>query len=70
MKSLSLEGRDFIPLCDLLKRMGFCESGGHAKAEIAAGLVRVNGKVELRKRCKIVSGDQVQYMDNDCVVCP
>ena len=57
----SLEGKEFIPLCDLLKRIGFCESGGMAKTVIADGEVLVDGKVELRKRYKTRSGQVVEF---------
>ncbi len=57
----SLNGKEFIPLCDLLKRLGFCESGGMAKNVIAEGLVKVNGETELRKRCKIRPEQLVEY---------
>ncbi len=50
-----------IELCNVLKLQGMVSSGGMAKAEIAAGLVRVNGEVETRKRKKIMSGDVVEY---------
>ncbi len=61
MLELSLEGTEFIPLCDLLKRMGLCETGGHAKTVIAEGAVKVDGEVELRKRCKIKSGQIIEF---------
>jgi len=61
MEELSLDGREFIALCDLLKRMGMCENGGHAKAMIGEGQVKVDGKVELKKRCKIVGNQVVEY---------
>ena len=50
---------DFIPLCDLLKYCGVTETGGMAKHLIAEGLVLVDGEVELRKTCKIRSGQIV-----------
>lgn len=50
---------DFIPLCDLLKYCGVTETGGMAKHLIAEGLVLVDGQVELRKTCKIRSGQVV-----------
>jgi|GEM_PF-189415 len=50
-----------IELCNVLKLHGMVSSGGMAKAEIAAGQVRVNGEIETRKRKKIVSGDVVEY---------
>lgn len=53
---------DYIPLCDLLKTCGVCDTGGMAKHFIAEGNVLVDGQVELRKTNKIrigqlVSGD-------------
>jgi ribosome-associated protein len=48
-----------INLTQVLKLAGCVESGGAAKARIAAGQVRVNGRVELRKRCRIKAGDTV-----------
>ena len=50
-----------IELCNVLKLHGMVASGGMAKAEIAAGRVRVNGELETRKRKKIMSGDVVEY---------
>jgi len=57
-----LDDREFIELNNLLKVVGLCESGGRAKVVISEGDVRVNGNIELRKRCKIRSGDEVEYM--------
>ena len=59
----SLSGSEFIKLCDLLKRVGLCESGGAAKNVIGEGQVTVDGKVELRKRCKILAGQTVKFED-------
>jgi len=61
MLELKLVDREFIALCDLLKKMSLCESGGHAKSVVADGLVKVDGMVELRKRCKIRSGQIVEF---------
>ena len=52
-----------IELFKLLKFEGMAESGGAAKSVIADGQVLVNGKVETRKRKKIVSGDIVEFGD-------
>lgn len=60
MKTLNISSEP-IELCNVLKLHGLAASGGMAKAEIAAGLVRVNGEIETRKRRKIVSGDVVEY---------
>ena len=61
MDKLSLNGSEFIALCDLLKRTGMCANGGHAKAMISEGQVKVDGKVELRKRSKIINNQIVEF---------
>ena len=55
----SLRG-DFITLDRLLKATGLADSGGAAKAMVADGRVRVDGREELRKTCKIRAGQVVQ----------
>jgi ribosome-associated protein len=50
---------EFIELYKLLKLLGVTDSGGMAKAMIADGEVRVDGAVELRKRCKLHKGQVV-----------
>ena len=57
------ESDDFIPLIALLKAVGIVESGSMAQEVVAAGLVRRNGEVELRKRAKIISGDVIEFED-------
>ncbi|KAF1689040.1 RNA-binding S4 domain-containing protein [Pseudoxanthomonas koreensis] len=54
-----LEG-EFVELNQLLKLVGLCDSGGAGKALVAAGEVRVDGAVELRKTCKIRGGQRVE----------
>ncbi len=61
MSEFSLSGRPFVALCDLLKLRELCDSGGAAKTVIGHGKVRVNGAVELRKRCKILPGQTVEF---------
>lgn len=61
MQRYNLEGEEFIPLCDLLKLLGLCQTGGHAKLVISEGEVLVDGEIELRKRCKIRLGQIVEY---------
>lgn len=61
MQIFQLGGTDYIELHNLLKTIGLCENGGVAKAVIADGLVTVDGMVELRKRCKIRSGQTVEF---------
>ncbi|MEA2109381.1 MAG: RNA-binding S4 domain-containing protein [Pseudomonadota bacterium] len=50
-----------IELYKILKFENLVSSGGEAKFVIAAGQVLVNGKVETRKRKKLVSGDMVEF---------
>jgi ribosome-associated protein len=57
-----LEG-DYVELNMLLKLVGLCDSGGAGKAIVATGAVAVDGKIELRKTCKIHAG-QVATIDD------
>ena len=50
-----------VELYKILKFEGMTGSGGEAKQVIADGLVLVNGKVETRKRKKIVTGDTIEF---------
>ena len=52
---------DYIPLNKLLKASGLCQTGGTAKIMIESGAVKVDGKVEYRKRCKIRNGQKVEF---------
>lgn len=61
MKEFDLSGSEFIELCNLLKIMDLASNGAEAKHIIAEGKVNVDGKQELRKRCKIRSGQIVDY---------
>jgi ribosome-associated protein len=57
---LQLRG-EFIELDKLLKATGLADSGGQARALIAAGEVRVDGQVELRKTAKMRAGQIVAF---------
>jgi len=57
----ALQG-DYVELNQLLKLAGLCDSGGAGKALVAEGLVRVDGRPEARKTCKIRSGQQVECL--------
>ena len=50
---------EYITLDALLKATGLAPSGGIAKLMVADGLVQVDGIDELRKTCKIRSGQVV-----------
>ncbi len=53
----------YIELYKLLKRENLVASGGEAKFVISEKMVKVNGKIETRKRNKIVAGDTVYFND-------
>ena len=55
--------RDYVELNQLLKLTGVCDSGGAGKALVASGVVAVDGKIELRKTCKIQAGQKVTIGD-------
>ena len=61
MQQFDLGTHPHVALCDLLKLEGWCDSGGAAKTAIEQGRVTVDGKVETRKRCKIISGQVVSF---------
>jgi ribosome-associated protein len=52
---------EYIELIKLLKVTGLCDSGGAAKVVVSEGRVKVDGVVELRKRCKIRKGQTVEF---------
>ena len=53
-----------LELYKILKFEGMVSSGGEAKSVISEGQVLVNGKVEIRKRKQIASGDIVEFGEN------
>ncbi len=59
-ESFNIEQSEYIELNNLLKVTGLCESGGRANQLIVAGQVKVDGKTETRKRCKIRAGASVE----------
>ncbi len=64
MQKFSLGKHPHVDLCDLLKLEGLTESGAQAKVVIDAGEVLVDGKVETRKRCKILANQIVSFAGN------
>ena len=68
MEEFDLNGHEFVELNNLLKLTGMCPSGGSAKMVIADGQVKVNGQVELRKRCKIHSGQVIEFAGQQVAV--
>jgi ribosome-associated protein len=61
-------GEKPINLTQVLKRAGWTQSGGEAKALIAGGHVRVNGEPELRKRRQMKPGDIIALEDGPSLV--
>ena len=60
MQKVSFElTSEYIELNQLLKVVGLCDSGGAGKQLVASGAVKVDGKQELRKTCKIRAGQVV-----------
>ena len=54
---------DYIELIQLLKVMGIAETGGHAKMIVEDGVIIRNGEQELRKRAKLIPGDEIKLDD-------
>ena len=59
---------EFIALCDLLKTTGIANSGGQGKMMVADGIVKVDGKIELRKTAKIRAGQVVDCLNETIVI--
>ena len=60
--AFSLTG-EYVELNQLLKLVGICDSGGAGKMIVASGDVKVDGKTELRKTCKVRAGQVVTVGD-------
>ena len=56
--------KDIIQLNQLVKAMGWCESGSMANSLIDEGYVKVNGTVEFRRRNKLGKGTIVEFGGN------
>ena len=50
---------EYIELFKLIKVLDLVDSGAEAKMIVADGYVMRNGEVEVRKRAKIVAGDNL-----------
>ena len=68
MKEFGLSGREYIPLCDLLRSTGLCATQERSKEVIAAGHVKVDGEVELRKRFKIRPSQIAEFQGQEVKV--
>ena len=61
METFQLDGHSHIQLNQLLKMLGWAETGGEANSLIVDGEVVVNGIVETQKRKKLIIGDKVDF---------
>lgn len=68
MLEFKLGNNEYVTLKDLLKLVGLCDSGGMAMNAVAEGLVKVDGNVELRKRCKIHKGQVVEFEGQKIII--
>ena len=57
-----------MKLDQFLKWQGWASTGGEAKSLIRAGMVSVNGVVEMRRGRKLCPGDQVVLGANEALV--
>ena len=64
MRDVTVRG-DEIRLGQLLKLAGIADSGGDAKALLAAGEVTVNGEAEVRRGRRLADGDVVSALGDD-----
>jgi ribosome-associated protein len=64
MQSITFElNSEFVEVNQLLKLAGLVDSGGAGKNLVATGVVKVDGKKELRKTAKIRAGQTVSVGD-------
>jgi ribosome-associated protein len=52
---------EYIHLISLLKALNLVESGGEAQLVVDEGLVKCDGKVELRRRFKVRPGHIIEF---------
>jgi ribosome-associated protein len=67
MEKFKIKG-EMIHLNQLLKILNWCENGAEANAIIEHGMIKVNGKPELRKRNKLTKGMIVTYQKKEVVI--
>ncbi len=62
IQEFKIEG-DYIELIQLLKVLGIAQTGGHAKMIVSEEMVYRNGEIELRKRAKLIPGDEIKIRE-------
>jgi ribosome-associated protein len=55
------EGEEYIELKNLIKLLGWVDTGGEATARIDNQEVKVNGSIETQRRKKVRKGDKVMF---------
>lgn len=58
-----LKNQEYIQLDQLMKLLGWAESGASAHEIIDSGLVKVDDAIELRRRRKLFSGSKIEFAD-------
>lgn len=62
MKKFKLkEGEEYIALKDLIKILGWADTGGEAMSRIDNQEIKLNGTIETQRRKKVRSGDVVMF---------
>jgi ribosome-associated protein len=62
------DGAPTLTLSAALKLAGFADTGGQAKRLVQAGEVRVNGRVETRRKARLRPGDEIALGDESFVL--
>ena len=62
------EDEEYIELKNLIKLLGWVNTGGEAKIRIDNKEIKVNGEIETQRRKKIRRGDIVMSTDNQAEV--
>lgn len=62
------EAEEYIELKNMIKLLGWVDTGGEAKTRIDNQEIKVNGVIETQRRKKIRRGDVVMYNDRHAQV--
>ena len=68
MENFELKDEEYIELKNLIKLLGWVETGGDAKFRIDNQEIKVNGEIETQRRKKIRRGDIVTSGNNQVQV--
>lgn len=68
MIKFKLEDSEYIELIKLLKVTNISNSGGEAKHFVDEGEVKLNGKIESRKRAKLRIGDKIEVFNEIIII--